>query len=96
MQLAEAAASWGGKRDGAVPGASAPPGEAQPHGVRLQGAPTPRGEQGTGVSEWPAVARHRVPTSAARQRLHELIARGISDSVNDPLEEMRGKNIGGK
>lgn len=42
------------------------------------------------------VARPRVPGSAARQPLHELIARGISDSVNDPLEEMRGKNTGGK
>lgn len=42
------------------------------------------------------MARPRVPGSAARQPLHELIARGISDSVNDPLEEMRGKNTGGK
>jgi len=42
------------------------------------------------------VARPRVPQSAARQPLYELIARGISDSVNDPLEEMKGKNTGGK
>lgn len=51
-------------------------------------------EQAAGARQ--EVARPRVPGSAARQSLHELIARGISDSVNDPLEEMRGKNTGGK
>lgn len=81
------------------PRALVPPGDVQSHGICLWGAPMLEQaswrEWGTAGSEL-VVARPCPPRSAERQPLHELIARGISDSVNDPLEEMRGKNTGGK